>query len=191
MAKKINYEKIMKMDGFKISDLKEVVKGVNESGAIKPFGISKLSQIKLVEKFIAAIDSVPENSEEEKKIPDNAINLYNEYMDVAEDKKVAIEFSLAAGEKKKEEGEKEKGKKSKNVKDKNNVKKIGVIAKIQELITNNPLTEDEIVTALGKTFPDRPLEGMRKTVRVQLPNRMGKEKKIKIEKNDKGKYYVK
>lgn len=69
-------------------------------------------------------------------------------------------------------------------------KKPGVIATILDMITAKPMTEDQIVAALVKKFPDRLEESMRKTVKVQLPNRMSKEKGVNIVKDDKGKFSV-
>lgn len=68
-------------------------------------------------------------------------------------------------------------------------RKPGVIAAIQELITAKALTKVEIVEALAKRFPDRPVDGMRRTVNIQLPGRMSKEKGITI-KVAEGKYKV-
>ena len=66
-------------------------------------------------------------------------------------------------------------------------KKPGVIATIFELVkTKGPITEDNIVKALVKKFPDRQEQSMRNTVKVQLPNRMSRERNVKIEKTDKG-----
>ena len=69
-------------------------------------------------------------------------------------------------------------------------KKVGVIATILELITKKPMTEDQIVAQLVKSFPDRNEVSMRKTVKTQLPNRMAKEKNINIEQDDKGRFSV-
>ena len=67
----------------------------------------------------------------------------------------------------------------------------GVIATIQELITAKPMDKDELLLALVKKFPDRPPAGMAKTIQAQLPNRMAKERGIKIAKSKDGKFSAK
>lgn len=68
----------------------------------------------------------------------------------------------------------------------------GVIASIQEYITNHgPISKPQILAKLKQRFPDRDAEAMTKTVNVQLPGRMSKEKKIKIVKDDKGRFSIK
>jgi len=63
----------------------------------------------------------------------------------------------------------------------------GVITSIMNLvIEKGPITEDAIVKSLAKIFPDRNPDAMRKTVRVQLPKRMNKEKGTNISKTEKG-----
>lgn len=67
----------------------------------------------------------------------------------------------------------------------------GVIASIQEIVTDKgPITKAGILKILVKKFPDRDEEAMGKTVNVQLPNRMSKEKGINIEVDDKGRFSV-
>lgn len=69
-------------------------------------------------------------------------------------------------------------------------KGVGVLATIQSLITEKPISKAEILKALVKKFPDRKEAGMAKTINAQLPNRMAKERGIKIVEKD-GKYSVK
>lgn len=71
------------------------------------------------------------------------------------------------------------------------VRGVGVIAYIQKLVEGGPISAKSILHRLEKKFPDRPSEGMAKTIQAQLPNRMSREKKIKIIKNDEGQFYVK
>lgn len=73
----------------------------------------------------------------------------------------------------------------------NGLGKPGVIATIQELITAKAMDKDELLKALAKKFPDRPVEGMAKTIQAQLPKRMAKEKGIKITKDSEGRFHVK
>jgi len=57
----------------------------------------------------------------------------------------------------------------------------GVIASILEFVTEfGPITKDEIVLKLSERFVDRDPVAMAKTVQVQLPKRMSKEKGINI-----------
>lgn len=70
-------------------------------------------------------------------------------------------------------------------------KKPGVIASILEFIQAGPVSKKQLLGKLTKRFPDRPVDGMAKTIQAQLPNRMAKEKKIKIKMDDKGRFSVK
>ena len=67
----------------------------------------------------------------------------------------------------------------------------GVIASILEFIQHGPISKKHILSKLQKRFPDRPVEGMEKTINAQLPNRMSKEKGVKIKVDSKGQYYIK
>lgn len=63
----------------------------------------------------------------------------------------------------------------------------GVIATIVEVLKKGkPVTKEAILAILVKRFPDRSAESMGKTINVQVPNRIAKEQKIKVEKTDKG-----
>jgi hypothetical protein len=64
----------------------------------------------------------------------------------------------------------------------------GVIASIFSMVSNSKkgCSKEELIEELVKLFPERSREGMLKTIQVQLPSRMGKEKKVNIVKeNDK------
>lgn len=70
----------------------------------------------------------------------------------------------------------------------------GVIATILSLVTSSGkkgISKDELLTKLVELFPDRASEGMSKTIAVQLPGRMSKEKKVNIVKSEAGCYFVK
>jgi hypothetical protein len=63
----------------------------------------------------------------------------------------------------------------------------GVISTILEVLQKGkPVTKEAILAVLVKRFPDRSQESMGKTVNVQVPNRIAKEHKVKVEKTDKG-----
>lgn len=68
--------------------------------------------------------------------------------------------------------------------------RVGVLSTIQELLTKKFHTKDELVAALAAKFPDRAEDGLRTTVNCQIPNRMAKEKGVKITKNDKGAFKI-
>lgn len=70
-------------------------------------------------------------------------------------------------------------------------KKPGVIASILEFIQGDPVSKKQLLSKLTKRFPDRPVDGMAKTIQAQLPNRMAKEKGIKIKVDGKGRFSTK
>jgi hypothetical protein len=70
----------------------------------------------------------------------------------------------------------------------------GVISTIFDLVKNSGKTgisKADILSELIKLFPDRTSDGMEKTIQVQLPSRMSKERDVKIEKTEDGKYLIK
>lgn len=65
----------------------------------------------------------------------------------------------------------------------------GVIATIFTLVSKSGkkgISKDEILGKLTEMFPDRAINGMEKTINVQLPGRMSKEKKVSIKKLETG-----
>lgn len=57
----------------------------------------------------------------------------------------------------------------------------GVISTIADLINEKgPITKDKILKELTKRFPDRDPDAMIKTINVQLPNRMSRERGMNI-----------
>ena len=65
----------------------------------------------------------------------------------------------------------------------------GVIATIFSLVSQSGkkgISKQEILDKLTEMFPDRASEGMEKTINVQLPGRMSKERKVKIVKLESG-----
>ena len=63
----------------------------------------------------------------------------------------------------------------------------GVIETIAQLvIEKGPITKDKILKELSKKFPDRDPEAMMKTINVQLPNRMNKERGMCIALTEEG-----
>ena len=75
--------------------------------------------------------------------------------------------------------------------EKDKQKKQGVIATIVNLIENagpDGISKDEIFEKLNEQFPERQPDSMRKTINMQVPNRITKEK-FKVNKTENGKYY--
>jgi len=65
----------------------------------------------------------------------------------------------------------------------------GVISTIFSLVSQSGkkgISKAEILEKLTEMFPDRATEGMEKTIGVQLPGRMSKERKVKIVKLESG-----
>ncbi len=70
----------------------------------------------------------------------------------------------------------------------------GVIASIEEFLketsADKPITKKGILKKLCKRFPDRDADSMSKTIAVQVPNRMNKDKSMGILKHEDGGYYL-
>jgi hypothetical protein len=69
----------------------------------------------------------------------------------------------------------------------------GVIATIFSLVSkadDKGITKAAILEKLIAMFPERASEGMEKTINVQLPKRMSKERDVKIVKSEVGGFYV-
>lgn len=82
---------------------------------------------------------------------------------------------------------KEKAAKEKAEKNEKEVKGPGVIKTIVSIIKDHgPITKEQILEKLVKAFPERDAEAMKKTINVQVPNRINKEQDFKIENTDKG-----
>lgn len=97
-------------------------------------------------------------------------------------------------EKKDKEKKKAKraAKKAAKEKKKKEPKKPGVIATIFTLIkTEGPISKEDILKKLGKAFPERETDSMMKTINVQVPGRMSKEKGVNIVKTKDGKFKIK
>ena len=70
----------------------------------------------------------------------------------------------------------------------------GVIQTILDLVKSAPKTgisKDAILERLVEQFPDRDSDGMNKTIGVQLPGRMNKERNVEIVKLESGNYAMK
>jgi hypothetical protein len=67
----------------------------------------------------------------------------------------------------------------------------GVIATIVTLISSKPMSKATLLKKLVKAFPDRDAEKMEKTLNIQVPNRIRKEKNESLEENKKGKWFFK
>jgi len=70
-------------------------------------------------------------------------------------------------------------------------KKPGVIATIVTLISSKPMSKKKLLKELVKAFPDRDADKMEKTLNIQVPNRIRKEKNESLTENKKGKWLFK
>ncbi len=112
-------------------------------------------------------------------------------------KKAKVEEDEDEDEEEDEEEEKPKKKKGGNI---GNFKKAGgpngpgVIASIEEFLketsADKPITKKGILKKLCKRFPDRDADSMSKTIAVQVPNRMNKDKSMGILKHEDGGYFI-
>lgn len=69
----------------------------------------------------------------------------------------------------------------------------GVISTILSLVEKSGkkgISKEDILKGLIETFPERAANGMEKTIAVQLPGRMSKEKGISIKKLETGCFYI-
>ena len=69
-------------------------------------------------------------------------------------------------------------------------KKVGIIATLVACMKAKPHSKEQLLAALVKAFPDRPAEGMGKTINIQIPGRLSKDKGLKIKTDDKGRYSI-
>jgi len=77
--------------------------------------------------------------------------------------------------------------KPEKVKKEKKAKGPGVISTIEEVLRKGkPVTKEQILEVLVKRFPGRDSGSMVKTINVQVPNRIAKEKGLKITLTDKG-----
>ena len=85
-------DKVVKAEGFVLTTLKEVMKAMNGAGILaSPLKMVGKTKEVMVSDFMAAIEGVEPGSDEEKKIPAEVIKLYNDFVDVIEDKKVGLD----------------------------------------------------------------------------------------------------
>ena len=113
---------------------------------------------------------------------------------IAEAQKLVIEAEKVYGEAKTKLSEAKNAlRKLSGKKGKGEPKGPGVISTIFSLVSQSGkkgISKQEILDKLIELFPDRATEGMNKTIGVQLPGRMSKEKKVSIVKNEAGCFYV-
>jgi len=102
-------EKVVAAEGFDLSFLKAKIKELNDAGIlenkVKTVAVSKPV---MVDSFLKAIEAIPEGSAEEKAIPKDVTVLYNAYVDVLEDKVLAIPVVVKEIVSEGTEGKKEK-----------------------------------------------------------------------------------
>lgn len=75
---------------------------------------------------------------------------------------------------------------------KDTAKKPGVVATIAKcIIDRGPISKSAILTTLVNKFPDHKEAALQATINAQLPGRLSKSLKLKIRRDDDGKYFVK
>ena len=110
-------------------------------------------------------------------------------------KKTAGKKTTAKGKGKAAASKSTKGttKKAKTAKSKE-PRKPGVIATIakhvEKATKRKPISKEQLLEILVDEFPDRESDSMKRTIDVQLPARLRKEKDLNIVRNDKGSYYI-
>jgi len=131
--------------------------------------------------------------DEDDEFEDDDLEPSDEDLEEIEEKKTrkksSKKSSKKAPAKKKKAAKKAPAKKKKA----SGPKKPGVIASIVEFLkaSKRPLNKEQILAKLEKRFPDRKADAMLSTIKVQLPNRLNREKNLKIKKTDKGGFYIK
>lgn len=70
-------------------------------------------------------------------------------------------------------------------------RKVGVIATIIECLQQKHTSKEDILKVLVKRFPDRPEAGMKSTISSQVPSGLWVEKKITVDKDKEGLYFIK
>ncbi len=100
-------EKIIEAKGFDFKHLKEMAKKLNEADVLeKKIKLVAVGKEKLAEAFIIAIETIPEGDPRAKKIPDDAVDLLNAYVDVIEGEKDEVVIGKAEEKAKPETPEK-------------------------------------------------------------------------------------
>lgn len=162
-----------------LKDLKAIAKANDEFKSIRS-GLTKYDDVdELIEAMVELLGVEPaeEAKEESGK----------------KDKKDKKEKEGKSDKKeKKGKGEKKDKSEKKDKKDKPapKVKRPGVIATIVSSLDGagkKGLSKEELLEILEETFPDREAESMKKTIAVQVPGRISKEK-FELEKTKDGKY---
>lgn len=159
----------------------------------------KLSQLQQNAEKYGDIDGI-----DDVKIEDKQLNKLHNELVTAFDKKKEVQvveegadekLAKATGSKGKgDKGEeKEEGTKKKGPQKAGGEKGPGVIGTIIELLQkadeNKPVSKDQILKELSKRFPDRDADGMKKTINIQLPTRIRKDKGFEVLKNENG-YWI-
>lgn len=123
MAREINYEKIVSSEGFDMKVLGSVCELLNGTGLLeKNISHKEIKREVVVKNFMDAVQAIPKS--EDDNIPDIVVKVFNEFMDVDEDKGFITVTADDLSEKKDEKVEntdvekegdenKEKGKKEK------------------------------------------------------------------------------
>lgn len=149
MAMVKGVEKVVGCEGFDLNLLKGTVKKLNEAEVLeKPIKVVAVKKEVLVDAFLKGIESIPEGSDLEKKIPVEAIKLYNDYGEVIDDKKIVLEAGVS----------KEKGKVDQNISKEKKTRGRGSSSELKqflaELISEAKYDRKIIVEKAQQKFPD-------------------------------------
>lgn len=190
-----------------MAQLIEAIDVLNETGLLEEnLDYDEEANIEdITEMFMTAVESVPIDKEDE--LPAEIVDFYNTLVDAVEKKEKEEKKGKSKGKEKPEKQKPEKKDKTeKKEKDPDKVARgkalaasragqqgPGVISTILEILTANKgkeISSEKILQGLVKKFPDRNVDAMKKTINVQLPGRMSKEKKVNISKGTKGGYIL-
>jgi hypothetical protein len=138
---------MLKTGEIKLKQLAAAVKILNDSGLTKE-KIKIIGQEKetIVKAFVEAVKAIPGGADG-KHCPEAVSQFYNLIMQRAKVEPVKVEKIKKAG--------------------------VGIISTIIESIKKKALTKSEILEILVQKFPDRPADGMKSTISIQLgPTRL-------------------
>jgi len=142
-----------------------------------------------VKKSIAAENANLESNEVKNVIEGNNVNPLGEKVVALND----LKSRLPELNKKSREMDPSKKAKTTKKSDPDKPKVPGVIETIFNSIEKSGekgVSKAQILARLVQKFPDRDKLGMEKTINVQLPKRMSKERAVKIEKTEKGNFIL-
>lgn len=140
-------------------------------------------------------DDAEETEDEDVDEPGDDVDDAAEVTDDTEEESVPVKPKKARKQSKKQREADREAASEGNPKPKGGKKsdgKPGVIASIIEFYAagseDKPVTKEVVLEKLAKRFPDREKEAMAKTVQVQTPTRIRKEKGVEVSENENGRW---